>query len=62
VCDLTAAEVLQNASELKAWCRESYADDVVVHIAVDAAAIVCEPDPEVAYSGDCPTHPWVLEP
>ena len=62
VCDLTAAEVLQNASEPKAWCRESFADDVVVHIAIDPEAVVCTPDPEVAYGDDCPTHPWVLEP
>lgn len=62
VCDLTAAEVLQNASELKAWCRESYADDVVVHIGIEPSAIVCEPNPDDAYADDCPAYPWVLEP
>jgi hypothetical protein len=62
VCDLTAAEVLQNASELKAWCRESYADDVVVHIAIDPSAVTCTPNPEDAYAEDCPAYPWVLEP
>jgi len=62
VCDLTAAEVLQNASEMKAWCRESFADDVVVHIAVDPAAVTCTPTPGADYADDCPMYPWVLEP
>lgn len=62
VCDLTGAEVLQNAAELKSYCRDRYADDVVVHIAVAADAIVCAPPEGGPYADDCPTYPWVLEP
>lgn len=62
VCDLTAAEVLQNADELKGYCRSRYADDVVVHVEVPVDAIVCEPPAGEAYADDCPAHPWVLEP
>ncbi len=62
VCDLTGAEVLQNAAELKSYCLERYADDVVVHIAIAPNAIVCEPPPGGPYADDCPTYPWVLEP
>jgi hypothetical protein len=62
VCDLTGSEVLQNAAELKSYCRDRYADDVVVHIAVDATAIVCEPPTDGPYAEGCPPHPWVLTP
>lgn len=62
VCDLTGAEVLQNADELKGYCRERFADDVVVHVAIEPDAIVCEPDPAAAYAGDCGAQPWVLAP
>jgi hypothetical protein len=62
VCDLTGAEVLQNAAELKSYCRDRYADDVVVHIAVAADAIVCEPPEGGPYAEGCPSQPWVLGP
>lgn len=62
VCDLTGAEVLQNAAELKSYCRDRFADDVVVHIAVAADAIVCEPPTGGPYAEGCPAHPWVLAP
>lgn len=62
VCDLTGAEVLQNAAEIKSYCRDRFADDVVVHIPIAASAIACEPDPQGVYSDDCPAQPWVLEP
>lgn len=62
VCDLTGAEVLQNAAEIKSYCRDRYADDVVVHIAVAADAIVCEPPTDGPYAAECSTYPWVLQP
>ena len=63
LCDLTAAQVLQNAAELKAYCQETYADDVVVHVPIPAAAVTCDPDVEAdPYATGCATHPWVLEP
>ncbi len=62
VCDLTGAEVLQNAAELKSYCRERYAPDVVVHIAIPADQVVCDPPEGEPYADDCPQYPWVLEP
>lgn len=62
VCDLTGAEVLQNAAELKSYCRDRYADDVVVHIEVAGDAIVCTPPEGGAHADDCPSQPWVLTP
>lgn len=62
VCDLTGAEVLQNAAELKGYCRERYAPDVVVHIAIPAAQVVCDPPEGGPYADDCSAYPWVLQP
>jgi hypothetical protein len=63
VCDLTAAQVVQNASELKAYCQDVFADDVVVHVPVPASLVVCDPDPDGdPYANSCSAYPWVLEP
>ena len=60
-CELTALEVLDNAMELKSYCSEKYADDVVVHVPVPADAIRCEPDPDnEAYAHTCSDEPWVV--
>ena len=62
-CELTAVEVLDNASELKSYCAERYADDVVVHVPVPAAAVRCEPSPEQdTYASTCSEEPWNLQP
>ncbi len=62
ICDLTAAEVLQYGDDLKSYCRDSFADDVVVHVAIPGDAIVCNPPAGEPYADDCPAHPWVLQP
>lgn len=63
VCDLTAAQVVQNASELKAYCQDVYADDVVVHIPIPTSSVECNPDPDSdPYATGCSAYPWVLEP
>lgn len=60
-CDLTAGDVIASQSDPKERCREKYGDDVVVHIPVPTAAIVCTPPEENAYSDTCGTYPWVLD-
>lgn len=60
-CELTALEVLDNAMELKSYCAEKYADDVVVHVPVPADAVRCEPSLEdEPYAHTCTDEPWVV--
>jgi hypothetical protein len=60
-CDLTAAEVLQNAGEIKSYCSEKYADDVVVHVPIPQGDVTCEPWPGEPYASTCDTPtPWLL--
>lgn len=62
-CSLTAAEVLDNAMELKSYCAERYADDVVVHVPVPAAAVRCDPDTDAEpYAHTCGDEVWNVEP
>lgn len=62
-CELTAAEVVDNATELKTYCAEKYADDVVVHVPVPAASIECEPEPDSEpYASTCAATPWNVTP
>jgi hypothetical protein len=61
-CPLTAHEVLTNATELKAYCQDTYADEIVVHVDVAAQAVLCTPDPaEEPYAANCSETPWVVE-
>ena len=60
-CDLSAAEVLANADELKAHCAERYGPNVVVHVPVDGSLGTCDPPADEAYTDTCPAQPWVLE-
>lgn len=63
-CDLTAADVLDYALDLKGRCQTKYADNVVVHVPMpDATAVACSPDQSASpYADSCPALPWVLEP
>ncbi|MEM6990191.1 MAG: hypothetical protein AAF721_06835 [Myxococcota bacterium] len=62
-CELTAAEVIDNASELKSYCAQTYGDDVVVHVPVPAAAIRCDPDVDnEPYASTCADEPWNVSP
>jgi hypothetical protein len=57
-CDLTAADLLSSLPDPKARCRDKYADNVVVHVAIPAAEIVCEPPA----GARCSATPWIVEP
>jgi len=57
-CDLTAANVLNGASEVKELCRAKYADNVVVHVPLSTDWITCSP-PNWA---SCDAPPWALTP
>lgn len=60
-CPLTAHEVLTNATELKAYCQDTYADEIVVHVDVAAQAVLCTPNPqEEPYAAECSETPWVV--
>lgn len=59
-CDLTAAEVLNHSSEIKAHCQEKYADDIVVHVDVAASAVNCNPPADEPYAANCGDTPWVV--
>jgi hypothetical protein len=61
-CPLTAHEVLNHAAELKAYCQDTYADEIVVHVDVAAQAVLCTPDPEIEpYATTCSSTPWVVQ-
>jgi hypothetical protein len=58
-CDLTASDLLAGAADVKGTCRAKYGDNVVVHIPIPEAAIVCSPPTDGAYSGSCGQMvPW----
>jgi hypothetical protein len=61
-CDLTALEVLDHGDELKAYCQQEYADDVVVHVPVPYSRVSCEPPPDETYAFTCTETPWVVDP
>jgi hypothetical protein len=57
-CDLTALDILNNPSDPKEACRETYGRDVVVHIPIPTEAVVCTP-PGGAYDSSCgELTPW----
>jgi cysteine-rich repeat protein len=59
-CDLTASDVLSSANDPKQRCRDKYGDNVVIHVPVPAAAIVCAPPADGPYTESCGELPWVL--
>lgn len=63
-CDLSAAEVMMGAADLKGYCMDKYGDNVVVHVPFPARdAITCAPETtESPYADSCSATPWVLEP
>jgi len=58
-CDLTVGDLI-GKPDLKQVCREKYGDNVVVHVPVPEAAIVCTPDPDDQYTDSCGQLPWVI--
>ncbi len=63
-CDLSAAEVIRGANDLKGYCMDKYADNVVVHVGLPPAeGIACDPSTsDSPYASTCGTTPWVVEP
>lgn len=63
-CDLSAAEVIMGAADLKGYCMQKYGDNVVVHVPFpEKEAITCAPETtEGPYAATCSETPWVLEP
>ena len=58
-CNLTASDVLSSATDVKGKCRDKYGDNVVVHIPIPSAAIVCAPPADGQYSATCGDMvPW----
>jgi len=60
LCDLTASDMLTSATDLKGACRTKYGDNVVTHVPIPAAAIVCEPDTSKKFTANCGDMPWVI--
>jgi hypothetical protein len=61
-CDLTALEVLDHSDELKAYCQQAYADDIVVYVPIPWAFVSCDPPADEAYASTCTDYPWVIDP
>jgi hypothetical protein len=62
-CDLTAEDVLKGQDDVRAFCQQKYADDVVVYVPVDPTPVVCNPDQsESAHAGTCSATPWIVTP
>ncbi len=60
-CDITANDVVDNAQDVKEFCRKTYAKDIVVYVPVPTEAVVCTPPGEGHGTvAECGTHPWVL--
>jgi hypothetical protein len=59
-CDLTATDVLAGAADVKERCRAKYGNNVVVHVPIPAAAVVCSPPEGGQYSATCGDIPWVV--
>lgn len=57
-CDLTAEQVLDNKSDLKAACSKIYGDDVVVHVPLDIENIHCFIPEDGTYAATCGPTPW----
>lgn len=63
-CDLSAADVLDYALDLKGRCQTKFADNVVVHVPMPSADVLtCAPEQSSSpYADSCPALPWVLGP
>ena len=59
-CDITVANVLDNAGDLKGFCGQQFGPDVVVHIPLPDGFIVCSEDPSEEFTDTCGSKPWVV--
>jgi hypothetical protein len=62
-CDLTAGDLLYGAADLKAHCADKYADNIVVHVPIEASMVRCDPSSSSSsYAEHCTATPWILSP
>ena len=62
-CDLTAGDLLAGAADVRAYCQDKYADNVVVHVPIPKANVTCDPETSYSpYAATCTATPWVLTP
>ncbi|MBA2538321.1 MAG: hypothetical protein H0V17_01695 [Deltaproteobacteria bacterium] len=61
-CDLSAGDLLLGAADVRSYCQDKYADNIVVHVPIPTG-VTCDPSKsESPYAGSCSETPWVLEP
>ncbi len=60
LCDITANDLIDKAQDPKDFCRTEYAGDVVVHIPVPTAAVVCTPPADAISADHCGRLPWLV--
>ncbi len=61
-CDLSAADLLNGAADVRSACADKYADSIVVHVPIPTG-VTCDPSKsESPYAGTCSDTPWVLKP
>ncbi len=60
VCELSGNDVLQGAADIKERCRSKYGNNVVTHVPVPSAKIICSTPDDGAYSATCGDMPWVV--
>jgi len=61
-CDLSAADLLLGASDVRQACADKYADSIVVHVPIPGG-VTCDPSKsDSPYAGTCSATPWVLKP
>ena len=61
-CDISAGQALDWAADPKGFCREEYADNVVVHVPVYPEEIDCFFDSLSDFAYTCTDTPWIVEP
>jgi hypothetical protein len=59
-CDLKASDILNAATDVKDLCRNMYGNNIVPHIKLPKAAVVCKPPAGGQYSATCGATPWAL--
>jgi hypothetical protein len=59
-CDITGADLLQGAADVKERCRSKYGNNVVVYVPVPGDSIVCTPPTDGAHADSCSEFPWVV--
>lgn len=56
-CNVYGSDLADNSNDLKGFCRQKYAQNVVVHVPIAADAISCEIPEDATHCGE---EPWVI--